>query len=43
MATAPLVTGQLLLVAPPIALIESDFGDIPEHDELVRMVVCCCA
>lgn len=33
-ATEPLHPGQLLLVTPPLALVEGDLGDIPEHDEL---------
>jgi hypothetical protein len=34
-ATADLVPGQLLLVTPPIALVEGDLGDIPDHDVLL--------
>jgi hypothetical protein len=37
-ATQPLQPGQLLLVTPPLALVEGDLGEIPDHDELQEVM-----
>lgn len=38
LAARALVPGQLLLVAPPLALVEGGLGEIPEHDELQEVI-----
>jgi hypothetical protein len=37
-ATNSLVAGQLLLVTPPLALVEAEIGDIPDHEELLELI-----
>eukprot|EP00879_Flechtneria_rotunda_P029034 GHRR01031289.1.p2 GENE.GHRR01031289.1~~GHRR01031289.1.p2 ORF type:complete len:179 (+),score=97.39 GHRR01031289.1:748-1284(+) len=37
-ATEDLQPGQLLLVTPPLALVEGPLGEIPEHDDLHQVM-----